>query len=198
MIHLLRAADYKSMPWKNGGGATTEIAVSPEGAGLDAFDWRVSMARVESDGPFSNFPGVDRVLTMLDGKGIILSVDGRIPIGLLNTSDPLHFPGDVPTSCRLIDGPVTDLNVMVRRGSFACDLYRIAIDAEHPVMIAGDAALVFCSRGAALVASAAQEIRLARMDCALVEGNALPLSVRPEGTSELIVAKLGRIIAAEQ
>jgi environmental stress-induced protein Ves len=47
------------MPWKNGGGETTEIAVFPDGAGLSDFDWRVSMARVDGDGPFSSFPGIE-------------------------------------------------------------------------------------------------------------------------------------------
>ncbi|MDP1908248.1 MAG: HutD family protein, partial [Hyphomicrobium sp.] len=43
-MRILRAKDYRRMPWKNGGGETTEIAISPEGAALDSFDWRVSMA----------------------------------------------------------------------------------------------------------------------------------------------------------
>ena len=39
-MRILRGADYKRMPWKNGGGETVEIAVSPEGAALSDFDWR--------------------------------------------------------------------------------------------------------------------------------------------------------------
>ena len=68
-MRILRAESYRRMPWKNGGGETTEIAVSPEGAGLDDFDWRVSMARVESSGPFSLFAGIDRTLAILEGEG---------------------------------------------------------------------------------------------------------------------------------
>ncbi|TIN81446.1 MAG: HutD family protein, partial [Mesorhizobium sp.] len=71
-MRILRAAEYRSMPWKNGGGVTTEIAVSPSGAGLDDFDWRVSMARVELSGPFSQFAGIDRTLAVLEGEGIVL------------------------------------------------------------------------------------------------------------------------------
>jgi Uncharacterized protein conserved in bacteria len=106
------------MPWKNGGGETVEIAVDPPDAGLDEFGWRVSMATVASDGPFSAFPGVDRTLSVLTGAGIRLDIEGHERILLDAQSDPLSFPADVATSASLIDGAVTDLNVMTRRGVF--------------------------------------------------------------------------------
>src|SRR5580704_9253002 len=76
-MRLLPAGQHRRMPWKNGGGETTEIAVAPEGAGLDALDWRVSMARVATDGPFSAFPSIDRTLSVLAGVGIALAIAGR-------------------------------------------------------------------------------------------------------------------------
>ena len=115
---IIRLADCPVVPWKNGGGTTTEIALSPEGAGLDAFDWRVSMAEVASDGPFSLFPGIDRTLTVLEGEGMELRIEGREPVMLGQGSDPVAFPGDVPTSAVLKKGPIRDLNVMTRRGRF--------------------------------------------------------------------------------
>ena len=45
-MRTLREADYRRMPWKNGGGETIEMMVSPAGASFDTFDWRVSMAYV--------------------------------------------------------------------------------------------------------------------------------------------------------
>jgi environmental stress-induced protein Ves len=69
-MRKLAPPSYRTMPWKNGGGTTIEIARSPEppeGAGLDDLDWRVSMARVDGPGPFSRFEGVDRTLAVLDG-----------------------------------------------------------------------------------------------------------------------------------
>lgn len=110
------------MPWKNGGGETTEIAASPEGAGLDAFDWRVSMARVDGDGPFSLFPGIDRTLAILDGEGLRLTVEGRDPVELTQHNAPLTFPADAATRSSLLGGPVTDLNVMTRRSTTRHDL----------------------------------------------------------------------------
>lgn len=115
-MRLLRAAAHRRMPWKNGGGVTTEIAVFPPEAGLDDFNWRISMARVEKDGPFSLFPGIDRTLMLLDGEGLHLSVEGREPLHLARAYQTAVFPSDVAASARLDAGPITDLNVMTRRG----------------------------------------------------------------------------------
>ncbi len=77
-VTLLKAENHRRMPWKNGGGVTVEIAVHPQGASVDDFDWRVSMATVASHGPFSIFPGIDRTLSVLEGDGILLDVDGQV------------------------------------------------------------------------------------------------------------------------
>jgi hypothetical protein len=114
------------MPWKNGGGSTTEIAAGPPGASLDSFDWRISMARVAADGPFSHFAGIDRTLAVVAGDGVVLQVEGRAPVTLVAGSEPVSLPGDTPTSARLIGGEITDLNIMTRRGRFGHSLRRIA------------------------------------------------------------------------
>lgn len=124
-MHILRAADFRTMPWKNGGGETTEIVVSPPGASMDDFDWRVSMARVASDGPFSIFPGIDRSLTLLEGAGISLHIAGMGAHHLTSASEPLAFPGDVATHGILSDGPILDLNVMTRRGVCRASVERV-------------------------------------------------------------------------
>ncbi len=116
-MQVLRQADYRRMPWKNGGGETTEVTVSPAGAGLDAFDWRISMALVKGDGPFSIFPGIDRTLSILDGNGMRLDIAGARH-DLTRASQPLAFPADVATDAVLMDGAITDLNVMSRRATF--------------------------------------------------------------------------------
>ncbi len=89
---VLKGSTYRRMPWKNGAGETVEIAVSPEGAALFDFDWRISMATVATDGPFSIFPGIDRTLSILEGNGMSLSIDGGAPVLLTQDSDPLAFP----------------------------------------------------------------------------------------------------------
>jgi len=115
-VRLLRAADRIATPWKNGGGVTREVAAWPPGAGLDAFDWRVSLAEVAADGPFSTFPGVDRVLTVIAGDGLVLEIDGRAL--RLERDARLAFPGEAAVGARLTAGPVGGLNVMVRRDAW--------------------------------------------------------------------------------
>jgi environmental stress-induced protein Ves len=146
-MRIIRAADCRRMPWKNGGGATVEIAISPEGAGLDDFDWRLSMARVEGDGPFSLFTGVDRTLAILEGEGIFLDVEGRIPFGLTRHSDPLSFPADVPTRAALIAGPITDLNMMTRRGKVVHSMRRLTVNGTFDVASTARELLLFCRSG---------------------------------------------------
>ena len=96
-MRIIPAGSYRRMPWKNGGGETIEIAVSPEGATLDAFDWRVSMARVERPGPFSVFIGVDRTLALLDGEALALRIGNHAAIELnLHASALDHFGVHTP------------------------------------------------------------------------------------------------------
>ncbi|MFT4011887.1 MAG: HutD family protein [Paracoccus sp. (in: a-proteobacteria)] len=122
--HLLPAHAHRRMPWKNGKGETVQIAAWPEGAGLDGFDWRISMAGVTEDGDFSIFPGIDRSLAVLTGQGIELRVQGMGLHRLTSDGPALAFPADRPCLARLADGPITDLNLMTRRGRFRHRLVR--------------------------------------------------------------------------
>ena len=115
-MRIIRAADCLVMPWKNGGGTTTEIAVAPEGASLNDFDWRISMAHVGQDGPFSSFPGIDRTLSVLTGAGITLAFGDGERIRLDRGSAPYPFAADRAVEGLLVDGAIDDLNVMSRRG----------------------------------------------------------------------------------
>src|SRR5580658_10488529 len=83
-----------SSPWKNGGGATRTIAVSPPGAGFDDFDWRVSIADVASSGEFSRFPGIDRTILLLDGAGMTLHLEDGQVLPLTAPFQPQEFSGD--------------------------------------------------------------------------------------------------------
>lgn len=119
-IRLLRHADYRRMAWKNGGGITTEIAREP--AQGDGFDWRISIAEIAQDGDFSIFPGIDRELMLLDGGGVELVIGIDEPVALTQRYQKHVFPGEAPVSCRLLDGPTRDFNVMTRRGGIRAEL----------------------------------------------------------------------------
>lgn len=115
-MRLIRAADLPGIPWKNGGGVTREVAVWPPGAGFETFDWRLSMADIAQDGPFSLLPGVDRVLILMQGAGLVL--EGVAPAAMA-PGDRADFPGEAAVTGRLTAGPVRDLNLMLRRGRMA-------------------------------------------------------------------------------
>jgi uncharacterized protein len=112
---LLTPADYRRMPWRNGAGRTTEIAAWPPGAALDAFDWRVSIADVAKDGPFSRYAGIDRTIVVISGAGMNLYGDGD-GVLLAPLAEPYAFRGDDAVGCTLVDGPIRDFNLMLRRG----------------------------------------------------------------------------------
>jgi uncharacterized protein len=111
---IIRAADLKAVPWKNGGGATREIAASPPGAAFDAFDWRVSVADVSEAGAFSVFEGIDRVLALIEGAQMVL-IDSDGPRHVLARWDSLAFAGEKKITAELPHGPTRDFNLMLRR-----------------------------------------------------------------------------------
>src|SRR5262245_25655774 len=119
MRHL-RPRDYRIMPWRNGGGSTTEVAISPGEAELsaNAFAWRVSIADVSADGPFSRFPGCDRHIMLIAGQGMVLEAGEHGLIDLSQPFAPVSFSGDWDVHGYLASGPVRDFNLMVAQ-SFA-------------------------------------------------------------------------------
>jgi uncharacterized protein len=166
-MRIIRAGDCKTTPWKNGGGSTTEIAIGPAGASLENFDWRISMARVASDGPFSDFAGIDRTLAVVKGNGLVLTVGGNAPVMLSIGSDPVSFPGDTPTSARLTAGEITDLNVMTRRDRFRHRLMRV----DKPMSCAfgdDDIAMVLSLDGTTTISFGPDNTTLDHGDAALI------------------------------
>ena len=128
-----RLADVPAQPWKNGGGLTREIVCWPPGAGVHDFLWRISVARIDADGPFSRFAGVDRVITLLSGPGVMLR--GGFPTqahALTTALAPFAFPGDVDVDCALQGGASEDFNVMSRRGAVRASVTVIRHAAELP------------------------------------------------------------------
>jgi hypothetical protein len=112
---LLGPGDFRRMPWKNGRGRTTEIAAHPPRSALDGFDWRVSVAEIARDGPFSHFEGVDRIIVLIGGSSMRLEGPAH-EVELRADYTPYAFRGEDPIECKLLDGPVRDFNVMLRRG----------------------------------------------------------------------------------
>lgn len=113
MSRLFRGVERRFTSWKNGGGETAEILCQPEGAGFDDFDWRISTAKVSQSGPFSAFPGIDRVLTVLEGGAMRLSFETGESVTCHPDGQPHRFSGAVPCHADLLGAPLLDLNLMV-------------------------------------------------------------------------------------
>jgi uncharacterized protein len=110
VIRTVALSQVADQPWRNGGGSTRELLAWPH-----ADDWqlRISVARIDRDGPFSAYPGVQRWFAVLQGAGVVL----HGPAGetrMTRAEPPLPFDGADAPGCTLIDGPTLDLNVMLR------------------------------------------------------------------------------------
>jgi uncharacterized protein len=168
-LKIIRASSCRTTPWKNGGGATTEIAAEPPGASLDTFDWRISTASVAVDGPFSTFPDIERTLAVIGGKGLLLTIGGNAAVSLERGSSPISFNGDVSTSARLTEGEITDLNVMTRRNRFSHRLQHI----REPMFCelgGSEVAVVLSFNGSATLISGQDATTLDHADAAMLTG----------------------------
>jgi len=111
-VRYLEQALYTAMPWRNGKGVTREIAREPPAPA--EFDWRVSLASLDEDGPFSSYPTYQRVVVLVDGPGFTLDfADGSTQV-LAERGAAAVFQGDAAVVCRLHEGPCRDLSLMVR------------------------------------------------------------------------------------
>lgn len=142
MMRHLTPADYTAMPWANGRGTTVEMLreTGPDGGLLR----RLSMASVVEDGPFSNFPGIERNLTVISGPGFDLVGETRITAAPLT---PVAFPGDVPIVALGVTSPSDDFNVMTARTLPLPDV-RVVTDTEVAAHNGGRLAVFALDAGA--------------------------------------------------
>jgi environmental stress-induced protein Ves len=193
-MRIIRASEYRRMPWKNGGGETVEVAVSPAGAALDAFEWRVSMAHVATSGPFSRFPGVDRTLAVLAGNGVRLRVGGRAAVALGRDAPPFAFSGDDLAEVELIDGAIDDINVMTRRASHRHRLGRSTATSSTSLRREGDLLLVLARGAGARARTGRWEYELAAGDTILMDRTDGPrVEIAPTAAMELYRMDLWRL-----
>jgi uncharacterized protein len=128
-----------AQPWKNGGGTTQELAVGRKG---DTLLWRLSMAQITANGPFSVFPGLTRIQTIVGGQGLYLSgTDQMISVAPLA---PVVFDGAVPFECALMDGPCQALNLMFDPVHVQAD---VSVLSGPATQVGCDETLIYCVRG---------------------------------------------------
>jgi len=124
------------MPWKNGKGTTTELAVGYARGGADApggrFAWRLSLAEVPESGPFSEFAGYDRTILLVEGDGMTLDFGPHGEAVVARRFEPVGFSGDWATNCRLHGGPIRDLNLMVARDLMTAEVEILRLGGTVP------------------------------------------------------------------
>ncbi len=169
-LRVVRAADLVRVPWKNGGGTTAEVAAHPPGSGFDGFVWRISMADVACDGPFSRFPGIDRTLVLAEGRDLVLAVGGETR-RLAAPGDALSFSGDADTAARLDGGPIRDINIMTRRGRCTHRIACLAANVPVPDLVATAGVVIVAALGPGVeMVAEGRRVALGRLDMAMVEG----------------------------
>ncbi|WP_416404707.1 HutD family protein [Arthrobacter sp. LFS091] len=178
-MEIIRFADIRPEPWRNGGGVTRELASHPKAASAQdgAWDWRVSIADVAKAGEFSNFPGMERVITIIDGELLLLTVDGAEHP--LEKYRPFRFSGEAASAATLPTGDIRDLNVIARTGAFKgyTSIVEISKKRAHPVFegqlavllegkatVAPGAAAEAESDGDSAATSAGEPVELSRYD----------------------------------
>ncbi|MGE7095531.1 HutD family protein [Pseudomonas fulva] len=181
-LHVLQARDYPRMPWKNGAGFTEEIA-RDHGNGLDGFGWRLSIADIQASGAFSSFAGYQRIITVLQGDGMRLWVDGQLSRPLL-PFDGFAFEGASEVDCHLIGGPIRDFNLI-----YAPQRYRARLqwlEGFNRLHTSASTVLLFAASQAVEVAAGHQALQLGRHDCLQLEGNEALLALDVQGQCCLI------------
>ncbi|MBO9528879.1 MAG: HutD family protein [Acinetobacter oleivorans] len=168
MIELIRADQYTKMLWKNGAGFTLEIARSQGDAD---FDWRISMADVTTSGPFSLFPNKQRIISVLDGKGMVLHVDD-LPAKTLNQGDIFAFHGESQVQSELVDGAIRDLNLIYDSAKFHARFQRVDGTEEQTFLSSADLIFIFNSGSEREVNVDDHSVQLAAHETLKIERNA--------------------------
>jgi len=169
MTVLIPFAGLSPVPWKNGGGSTTEIAIGPPDSGFEDFDWRVSLATIEKDGAFSSFPGVDRTLALVEGHGMTLEIDGE-PLMVTDTEPVAAFDGSSQVIARLGRGASTDFNAMTRSERCYHTFGRRRLSGASTFVARADVTVLFLAEGDVLeLRNENERIGLVRFDAVVLE-----------------------------
>lgn len=184
-VRRVTRAEWQAMPWKNGGGTTHEVW--REGSGEPGFALRVSCAEVASDGPFSRFPGVDRVILLLEGAGFVLGRDDGLEVRRAVAFEPFAFRGEERWDCALVAGPVLDLNLMVARDSARADLAVVDVAADASVEVAACARAIVMALDAPLAVRHGDAVtRLEVRDTLVAAG---PLALEADSAARAVVIR---------
>ncbi|HEX7339052.1 MAG TPA: HutD family protein [Rhodanobacteraceae bacterium] len=188
VLQPVDSTSFRAQAWANGGGTTTELAAGPD---RDHWDWRISLAQVDGDGPFSSLPGVRRQIAPLDGRLQLQFADAGTRI--VHRLEVLTFDGGQPVDCHLLDGPGRDLNLMLRNGAEGTLVLRPLVGSMVLLPQAGWRWFAYMIGGHCQLDAGAQLLSLATGEAAWVEPEA-GRRVLVEGGGELALVKLAATV----
>lgn len=185
---VIPANEYRRERWRNGAGWTREIAAEPAGG---EWAWRVSIAEIEQDAPFSRFDGIDREIVLLSGNGVRLRFDDGSEHALEPPHGRLRFAGEAGVHGELIDGATQDFNLMWRRDAIDAQLWHRPL--VGPMVIFADPGttwVVHLLAGQARFADDSGLPPLAQGDTALLQAGDARLRHVVDGGGEVLLAQL--------
>ncbi|MCC8363943.1 HutD family protein [Lysobacter sp. A6] len=184
---VVPANEYRRERWRNGAGWTREIASEPAGE----WAWRLSIAEIEQDAPFSRFEGIDREIVLLSGNGVRLRFDDGNVHDLQPPHGRLRFAGEAGVHGELIDGATQDFNLMWRRDAIDAQLWHRPL--VGPMVIFADPGTTWAVHllaGQARFADDSGLPGLAQGDTALLHAGDARLRHVLDGGGEVLLAQL--------
>ena len=143
-VRKITPSEWQTQHWQNGRGITNQIIRQDDDRGML---WRLSIAEVASDGPFSLFEGIDRSIMLLSGDGFRLQGQTAVLCELHEPLQPFYFAGETEINCSLLGGPVRDFNLMLRRDAYASALSVLEIAPHAALSVLGQTGLLYIAAG---------------------------------------------------
>jgi hypothetical protein len=188
-LRPLPAHEYRRERWRNGHGWTREVLRMPEGA--EDWDWRLSIAEIERDGPFSSFPGIERELVLLHGNGVRLRFDDGEVREVVPPHGRVRFAGERALTGELIDGPTHDLNLMWRRDRIDAELWHRPLVGSMVLFVEpAEQWLVYLLSGRARCTHGDATVDIAMGDSLLLSADAARKRFALDGGGEALIARL--------
>jgi environmental stress-induced protein Ves len=194
-MQIIRQSEFSASAWKNGGGITHEAIRVPPGG--DRFLWRVSVAHIESAGPFSDFSGYRRFMVLLRGAGMRLAFGNGARHTLRCAGELVEFDGAMAAQCELFSGPCVDFNFIVAKSLHVIDAgVRRLTGTLAPISHPGNSLVVFPVDGPLMVqTSGAESAMLEPWDLAVIpQASAEPVVVAPlqqDAAPQVFLASFG-------